>query len=221
MNSNDPTRQSAERHAAGAGDATDRSDPAGLADWLAAARLDAAQRSAPAWIEAHLVTRFEEKHALSSLGTTQQELRASQDAVGMPARTPARMPVLGSAAARTAPGAARGARRWAWFGWWLAAPSFTLIAIAVGLIVLAPAHIRPDPAQVADGGSIQRARFIALAPLDVIAADSGPRLVTARIPRAAVAGFGLPIDPARADQPLNAEFLVSARGAVLGVRFLD
>lgn len=220
MNTDDPTRPPTERRAAD-GDAAerrdddraDRAEPAGLADWLTAARTDAASRVAPAWIEAHLVTRFEEKHAMASLASAQREPPASP-----PAEARAAMPALRTAAETPRP--RRKSPRWAWFGWWLAAPSFTLVAIAVGLVVLAPEHMRPTPGHSVVGG-IERPRFIALAPLDDIAADTGPRVVTARIPRAAVAGFGLPVDPARADQPLNAEFLVSARGVVLGIRFLD
>jgi hypothetical protein len=197
--------------AADAADAAPGAAPA-LADWLAAARADAGQRVAPAWLEAQLVTRFEEKHALAALAAS----RAAAQAQHAPAARAA-------AAARRAgesPGH-RAPRRLGWFGWWLAAPAFALLAVAVGLVVLAPADLGPDPTRVVEGGAVERARFIALAPLDDIAADKAPRVVSARIPRAAVASFGLPVDPARADQPLNAELLVSARGVVLGVRFVD
>jgi hypothetical protein len=46
-------------------------------------------------------------------------------------------------------------------------------------------------------------------------------VVAAELPRAALAYYGLPIDPARADQPARAELLMSARGAVLAVRFVQ
>lgn len=184
-------------------------DP-GLAEWLAAARTDVARRTAPAWLEAQLLARFDEAHALRAISASrpQADTKPAGTAAG-PAR-----------AFEAAPARPKRPRRNR-FGWWLAAPSFALIALAVAIVLLAPADVVFDDARVVEGASVERPRFIALAPLDDISAETAPRVVSARIPRAAIAGFGLPIDPARADQPLNAELLMSARGVVLAVRFLD
>ena len=61
--------------------------------------------------------------------------------------------------------------------------------------------------------------FMALGPLEAIAAEPRPFVVTSAVPRAQLAAYGLPVDPARADLPVRAEFLVSRRGVVLAVRF--
>jgi hypothetical protein len=45
--------------------------------------------------------------------------------------------------------------------------------------------------------------------------------VPARLPRTALADFGLPIDPSRADVPVKADLLMSPRGVVLAVRFVE
>jgi hypothetical protein len=45
--------------------------------------------------------------------------------------------------------------------------------------------------------------------------------VPAELPRGALTLYGLPVDPSRADQPARAELLLSARGSVLALRFLQ
>lgn len=61
--------------------------------------------------------------------------------------------------------------------------------------------------------------FVALTPLETIAAELRPVVIASEVPRAQLAALGLPVDPARADLPVRAEFLVSQRGTVLAVRF--
>ena len=46
-------------------------------------------------------------------------------------------------------------------------------------------------------------------------------VVSATLPRATLAEFGLPVSPMRAAEPINAEFLVGPNGGVLAVRFVD
>jgi hypothetical protein len=103
----------------------------------------------------------------------------------------------------------RPARRWLR---WLALPVAAAAALLLALAL--PARTAPDV--VPNGAS-----FIALAPLDEIAAERGTVLVPGQVPRAQLADFGLPVDPARADQPARADFLLSSRGVVLAVRFVQ
>lgn len=96
--------------------------------------------------------------------------------------------------------------------WWLGLPAglVALLALATGVIVLAPVE--------APAGA-QRPAFMALTALETIAAEARPVVIASDVPRAQLAAFGLPVDPARADRPVRAEFLVSRHGAVLAVRF--
>lgn len=88
------------------------------------------------------------------------------------------------------------------------------LTVALALLSVPTAGIAPAVAAPA-------APFIALAPIDAIAAETASQIVPAQLPRAALAGFGLPIDPARADVPVQTELLMSPRGVVLAVRFLE
>ena len=63
--------------------------------------------------------------------------------------------------------------------------------------------------------------FLALQPLDRIAAEPGKRVVTTEFPRALLADWGLPVSPDRAGEPVRAEMLYSADGEPLAVRILN
>jgi hypothetical protein len=63
--------------------------------------------------------------------------------------------------------------------------------------------------------------FLALAAFDDIPAGTRSELVSAQLPRATLAEFGLPVSPLRAAESIQAEFLVGADGGVLAVRFVD
>jgi hypothetical protein len=104
----------------------------------------------------------------------------------------------------------RPSRRMRW-QWLVPAAAAVVLLTAVGLLLFA------DPAP--RGGHGDTPLFMALGPLETIATEPRPVVVTSAVPRAQLAAYGLPIDPARADQPVRAEFLVSRRGAVLAVRF--
>jgi hypothetical protein len=106
---------------------------------------------------------------------------------------------------------ARRATRWRLPRWALPVAAAALVLIGVG-VVLVPA----DPPTATPSGAPS---FMALAPLETIATEPRPMVITSDVPRAQLAAFGLPVDPARADLPVRAEFLVSRRGAVLAVRF--
>ena len=123
-------------------------------------------------------------------------LRALRATRAVPALPPARSP-------------------WRWLAW-LAVP-----AMAACAWLLATAMVLQSPA-APGGGAVQGgAPFIALASMEAIAAEPEKVVVAAELPRAALAHYGLPFDPSRADQPARAELLLSARGAVLAVRFLQ
>ena len=57
--------------------------------------------------------------------------------------------------------------------------------------------------------------------MESIAAEPDKVVVPAELPRGALTLYGLPVDPSRADQPARAELLLSARGSVLALRFLQ
>ena len=63
--------------------------------------------------------------------------------------------------------------------------------------------------------------FLALTSLDAISANGRNEVVSAVLPRATLAEFGLPVSPLRAAEPIDAEFLVGPNGGVLAVRFVE
>lgn len=63
--------------------------------------------------------------------------------------------------------------------------------------------------------------FLALQPLERIAAETSTRVVTTEFPRALLADWGLPVSPDRAGEPVRAEMLYSRDGEPLAVRLLN
>ena len=63
--------------------------------------------------------------------------------------------------------------------------------------------------------------FLALQPLERIASETSTRVVATEFPRALLAGWGLPVAPDRAGEPVRAEMLYSADGEPLAVRILN
>jgi hypothetical protein len=109
---------------------------------------------------------------------------------------------------RPAPTAPR--RRWR-LAPWVAVPVGLAAMVALGAALV---FLRTEPPATPRGPA-----FVALTPLETIAAEPRPVVIASDVPRAQLAALGLPVDPARADLPVRAEFLVSQRGAVLAVRF--
>ena len=62
--------------------------------------------------------------------------------------------------------------------------------------------------------------FFPLVPLNQIAQNTDTRVIPVSLPRTALASFGLPIDPARAAEPVAGEMLVTETGSPLAVRFI-
>ena len=89
-----------------------------------------------------------------------------------------------------------------------------MVAVIVGVPLLAPTPAVPARKVVATP-------FIALVGSEALARESAPMVVPSQVARTALADYGLPVDPARADEPIDAEFLVSRSGLVLAVRFKE
>ena len=132
-------------------------------------------------------------------------------------------PATTDAAIARAIAAAKGRPRRASSRSWIAWP----IALAASIAMIAFA-IRQLPPQAGDAdardsaaSNAARAKFMPLVPVAEIERAGDALLVPARVPRSTIAEFGLPIDPARAGDPVDAELLLRRDGALLAVRFLD
>jgi len=103
--------------------------------------------------------------------------------------------------------------------WWM--PPLALAA-TVALVTWMLRGPMPRPVvpervpAVHDGGP-----FLALKPLERIALEPSTTVVASEFPRALLADWGLPVDPARAGEPVRAEMLYSADGEALAVRLLN
>lgn len=108
------------------------------------------------------------------------------------------------------------ARAGQWF-----APAIGLAASAgmAAWIALAPvsdAGIAERGATVAAGED--GAPFLALQPLERIAAEREPRLIETTVPRVMLASLGLPVNPEVAGESMRAQMLVAADGEPLAMR---
>jgi hypothetical protein len=132
---------------------------------------------------------------------------------GLLARVRERRALHAVAAVRPRSTPARGGRPWRWLA--LGVPA----AFAAALIALGGTRLLAPPAGSAPAEAATP--FIALVGTDAIAAERAPLVVSSQVSRAVLADYGLPIDPARADQPVDADFLVTRSGIVLAVRFRE
>ena len=100
------------------------------------------------------------------------------------------------------------------FSWRAAAlAGAAMLAIAISALVLAPNQPQSD--------ATVRTPFLALVASDAIAAEPSAVIVPSQVSGAALSDYGLPVDPARVDQPIRAEFLLSPTGLILAVRFVE
>ena len=101
------------------------------------------------------------------------------------------------------------------FGWRAAAAlaGAAMLAIAISALVLAPDQPQSD--------ATVRTPFLALVASEAIAAEPSAVIVSSQVSGAALSDYGLPVDPARVDQPIRAEFLLSPTGLILAVRFAE
>lgn len=159
--------------------------------WLTAARADVSQHAPHALAEHRALARWRERSALQAIAATTPDR-----ALAMPAR-PLRS-------------------RFAPVRLWLGIPVAISVGVAllIGALVLLPVG---EPRAIEYGAT----PFIALTSVDELERAGQPLLVSSQVPRIAMADYGLPVDPARADQPVDAEFLLSRTGVVLAVRFKE
>ena len=116
-----------------------------------------------------------------------------------------------SRAARSPRAAARGDR---WLAWPLALAA-TIAVLSFVVRSLPPEAIVSEPALKASGDE-----FLAVVPFADIESAGDALVVPARLPRTTLAQLGLPINPARAADAIDAELLVRRDGSVLAVRFV-
>ncbi len=109
----------------------------------------------------------------------------------------------------------RPAARWLRWGFLLPTAIAALLVVLLGTRVLAPLGGPDVPAREV------ATPFIALVAADALAAERAPVVVSSQVARTALADYGLPVDPARADETVGADFLVSRAGVVLAVRFRE
>jgi hypothetical protein len=105
--------------------------------------------------------------------------------------------------------------------WWIPPLALAAAVMLVTWIVRAPATQQPAeaPAATAAAPADADGPFLALRPLERIALD-GTTVVETQFPRALLAGWGLPVAPERAAEPVRAQMLYSAEGEPLAVRIV-
>ncbi|MFO1313836.1 MAG: hypothetical protein U1F41_17415 [Burkholderiales bacterium] len=114
--------------------------------------------------------------------------------------------------AKRAPASTRGDR---WLAWPLAlAASIAILSFVVRS--LPPEAVVAEPAAFKSSGD----EFMPVVPIADIERAGDAMVVPARLPRTTLAQLGLPINPARAADAIDAELLVRRDGSVLAVRFV-
>jgi hypothetical protein len=119
-----------------------------------------------------------------------------------------------AAAARSIP--RRPAGRHAWIAWPLALAA-TIAAVSILVRTLAP--VAPPAADAIPASA--RAAFTPVVPIAEIEQSGDAVVMPARLPRMTLAQFGVPIDPARADDGVDTELWVRRDGALLAYRFVN
>ncbi len=164
-----------------------------LDSWLAAARADLSERGPDELTEQQLLSRVREVRALQSVAAAR---------ISVPARDERRI---------------EGRQRW--LGWRVASAMTLVVAVVAALVIYASqvTQVSGTPTTTATSYT----PFLALVASDAMAAERSAMIVPSQVSGAALADYGLPLDPARVDQPIRAEFLVSPSGLVLAVRFAE
>ena len=99
-------------------------------------------------------------------------------------------------------------------GWGAAAFAGAMtLAVVMSVAVLLPLTPSHD--------ATVRTPFLALVASEAIAAEPSALIVSSEVPGSTLSDYGLPVDPARIDQPIRAEFLLSPTGLLLAVRFAE
>lgn len=150
-----------------------------------------------------------------ALDLARQQLQAQSPPAELGAQVAAR--VKSEQAAQAANQGLRPAPRWVWSG----AVAFALMLVgSVVLLVLHP--LGPaEPAWQARGGD-RLAGFMPLVPQeDWPTGDTPAWVLNTEVRRDRLVALGLPFDPSRAGDSVQAELLVRPSGEVLAVRFLQ
>jgi anti-sigma-K factor RskA len=150
---------------------------------------------------ADLSGRQPDQLAEQQLLTRVREMRALQSVAATRIAAPA--------AADTAHGSWRRV-----FGWRAALAGVMTVVAALAVVALLPNSPTRRDATV-------RTPFLALVASEAIAAEPSALIVSSEVPGSALSDYGLPVDPARIDQPVRAEFLLSPTGLLLAVRFAE
>jgi hypothetical protein len=106
--------------------------------------------------------------------------------------------------------------------WWMPPLALAATIAIVSWMIRGP--VPDDPAIVslaANSIDGDPGPFLALRPLERIAAEPGTTVVTTEFPRALLADWGLPVAPDRAGEPVRAQMLYSSDGEALAVRLLN
>lgn len=103
-----------------------------------------------------------------------------------------------------------------WIAWPLALAA-SLAIVAVAMRTLSPQAALEEPAPTVS----LRPTFTPVVPIAQIRETADAVIVPARVPRMTLAQYGLPLDPAHADDPVDAELLVRRDGALLAYRFAE
>jgi hypothetical protein len=116
--------------------------------------------------------------------------------------------------------------RWPALGW-LVAPA--AVAAAIAFVVIAQRVTaggdeaepvgRPTSAARPGPATSAATQFLPVVPLAELEQAGSALIVPARVPRMSLAELGLPVNPARAADTIDAELLVRRDGTLLAVRF--
>jgi hypothetical protein len=102
--------------------------------------------------------------------------------------------------------------------WWMPPLALAATVALVSWIIRGPVPGNPGVEAAIEGDP---GPFLALRPLERIALEPGTTIVATEFPRALLAGWGLPVSPDRAGEPVRAEMLYSADGDPIAVRLLN
>jgi hypothetical protein len=181
-----------------------------VADGAALAHTDACSRCA-----ARLASEREVAAALRILATSSQSLEA-------PARVERALLATFRRGARTQSAAKSGAL---WPAWGIAA-ALAVLAVAAALQPRAPSPVAVRNAtvsqtvEVADAGEVTTQYFALERNTDLTALEGAP-VVRMNLPRTVLTAFGLPMNPERAEEPVQADVVLGPDGFARAIRFVN
>ena len=103
---------------------------------------------------------------------------------------------------------------------WVAWP--VAVAISISVLAVVVRALLPGNESTESVGNVtpsSNGAFLPMVPLADIQRAGDATVISARLPRMTLAEMGLPVNPARAADTIDAELLVRGDGAVLAVRF--